>query len=108
MSDFIIQQGTDASFTWPVTNDDGTAFNPAGWKAKLDIKSRYGNLLHSFSSDDSNLNFGNGVLVATWSADETKAWTWTGGRYDLYLYTDSEQQRVDAGYISVSQAVTIL
>lgn len=106
MSDFTIQQGTDASYSWPLTNDDGSVFNPAGWKAKMDVRSRYGNLLHSFSSDTSNLNFGNGELVAIWTSAETSLWNWSGGNYDLYLYNNGSKLRIGAGYISVSKEIT--
>lgn len=109
MSDFIIQQGTDAAFTWPISNDDGTTFDPAGWAAKLDIRSANGNLLHSFSTEGANLNFGNdNKLYAVWNANETLEWDWSGGRYDLYLKNENMTIRVDAGYIQLSKAITIL
>lgn len=106
MSDFIIQQGTDASYSWDITNEDGSDFDPTGWSAKMQIKSHTGNLLHEFSIEDDNLSFGTNIVLVYWTATETYSWSWLGGRYDLYLYNDTQKFRADSGYIMLSKAVT--
>jgi hypothetical protein len=108
MSDFIIQQGTDGSYSWPLLNEDGTDFNPAGWSAKMSVKGRHGALLHTFDLDSENLSLVDGEVVISWSAADTLEWDWAGGSYDLLLYSASQHHRVSAGYVQISKTVTTI
>lgn len=106
MSDFIIQQGTDASYSWPITNEDGSVFDPTNWSAKIEVKGRNGGLLHTFSTELNTITLTTADVTVSWFS--TDIFDWSGGRYDLYVYTTNKHRRLDAGYIIISPAITTL
>jgi hypothetical protein len=109
MSDFQIQQGTDAGVAWPITNQAGVAINLTGWTGVCQFRAVGTNrLLATLSTANGKMILGNGSLTLVWTAAETSAWKWKQAIFDIELTNPSSKTlRVMQGLVKLSKEVSV-
>lgn len=100
--DLEVEQGTDWSHGWAVTVR-GTPIDST-WTARSQVRSKLGTLLHEFATDITP----EGAVVISVSPEESAAWTWFDGFYDVKVTNldSSLTLRVSQGSVVVSRGVT--
>jgi len=107
MSDLIIQQGTDDSFVWPVTDADGLPIDLTGWSVSAQVRNIRDNIVHEWNDEEENVAYQDGLIYILWTSTESAAWTWTEGKYDLEATLPGGNViRLDQGFISLAKEVT--
>lgn len=89
--DLLVEQGTTWSTAWTVKLD-GTDLDPAdGWQARSQVRAKITDtaVLHQFTTDVVGATVQISVLP-----DESSAWTWSRGVYDVEIYDTEDPPRV--------------
>lgn len=75
-----VQQGDDHPLVYPVL-EGNVAQDCTGWTAKAQVRTRKGDLLHTWSTDDGSAvcdEAGVSLLM-----DDSEDWTWRQGYFDV-------------------------
>lgn len=79
-TDVTVQQGDDHPLVYPVL-EAGVAQDCTGWTARAQVRTRKGDLLHTWSTTDGSAvcdTSGVSLLV-----DDSDEWEWRSGRFDI-------------------------
>jgi hypothetical protein len=104
--DLLIEQGVTWSTAWSVTLD-GVALDPAdGWQARSQVRAKITDtaVLHQFTT-----NLTGSVVQLSVQPDESSAWTWRRGVFDVEIFDGEDPSRVIRivqGTVNVSPEVT--
>lgn len=106
-ADLHIEQGT----TWsrgfrPQVN--GTDLLTADWQLRAQVRRAAASpeVLHEWSTQAGNAEVTNGVAVLLVAPEESAAWAWRSGVYDLEASHDGLTYRLAEGRVTVSRVVT--
>jgi hypothetical protein len=104
--DLTVEQGATWSTAWQVKLD-GVDLDPAdGWQARSQIRAKIADtaILHQFTA-----NLVDSVVQLSVLPEESSAWTWKRGVFDVEIYDSGDPPRVVRivqGTVSVSPEVT--
>lgn len=93
----------------PAPSSDYIAVNLTGWEARMQARRTVGDdtVLFELTSGNGGIVLGNGTIVVRISAQETSAYAWKNGVWDLELIApDGTVTRLLEGGVSVSPEVT--
>lgn len=100
-TDLAIPQGTTWSQAWQITGYDLTA---STWSARSQVRrsARDEAVLHQFTASITD-----DIVTLSVEPDESTAWTWASGVYDVKLESnDGRAIRVAEGTVRVDRSVT--
>ena len=104
-----IPAGTTWAYGWPILDQDGNLIDLTGWSAYAQIRAnkwiRDLPVLHEWTSEgpDPNISLLNSTITIHVSAEESSAWTWWDGAFQLKLIDDLDRvSRIDEFEIQVS------
>jgi hypothetical protein len=108
--DLRIYAGDDRPIIWPILDRTGAPADPAaltGYTVRAQVRATPDStvILHEWST----VNTRAAILGSTVSlyVDDSEAWTWTGGVYDLHLIDSQSRHEVLAwGRVTVLPGVT--
>jgi len=104
--DLVIEQGVTWSTAWHVQLD-GVDLDPAdGWAARSQVRAKTADptVLHEFTA-----NLTNSVVQLSVEPEDSSAWSWRRGVYDVEIFDASAEPRVVRivqGAVTVSPEVT--
>jgi len=107
--DFVFDQGTTISrrLVW---KRNGIPVDLTGWNARMEIKDKVGGtMLFRLDPDNGRLALGgeDGSIDIHITADESSAWPWKLGVYDIEVIDDNGNVgRLLQGKVKISQEVT--
>lgn len=109
--EIAVDQYADWQLTVTVQNSDGTAKDLTGATAKFQVRDNPGDeiALLTLTSPSAGVTVDGaaGTIEVTQTGDQTGAYTWETGAFDLLLtYSGGTRERVLRGTIRVDQAVT--
>jgi hypothetical protein len=105
-----IKQGVTWARRWPVSDPaTGDPLDMTGWAAKAQVRVSAADttVLYEWSTDDGNLDLGNGFLTLSVTPADSLSWDWRRGVYDIFVTNPSNQVALVAeGTAFVDPAVT--
>ena len=104
----VLQQGIDSGYAWPITDADGQPADLTGWTAIAQVRERESPtspLLHEFTAA---VDVAASRVTVSWTAEESLAWTWWQGSFDVILVDDAGRpvQVLAQGTAVVDRAVS--
>jgi hypothetical protein len=104
--DLQVEQGVTWSTAWSITLDGVPLSSEDGWLARSQVRAKITDplVLHQFTA-----NLTGSVVQLSVMPDESSAWTWRRGVYDVEIYDAEDPSRVVRivqGSIAVSPEVT--
>lgn len=104
--DLTIEQGVTWQAAWQIALDGAPLDPDAGWSARSQVRKKNSDptVLHEFTA-----NVVGSVVQLSVLPDESSAWVWRRGVYDVELFDDASPPRVVRivqGSITVSPEVT--
>lgn len=108
--DFYIEQGTTWQYGWPVTDDQGNAVDLTGYTVKAQVKANVyedNPILHEWSTSRGNVLIQNSTVILTVSPEDSRAWGWSDGLYDVTMTSPTgDVTRLAQGHVSVDMDIT--
>lgn len=105
----FIQQGTTWAISWPITTPEGDPVDVTGWGVQAQIRASKTatEVLHEFTTTRENAFADQGAVTLSVTPNESSAWPWRSGVYDVEL-TDPTGRvaRIAEGSVTVSAEVT--
>jgi hypothetical protein len=104
--DLLIEQGVTWAVAWHVKLDGAELDPAAGWQARSQIRLKTADtaVLHQFTADLTG-----GVVQLSVEPEESSAWAWRRGVYDVEIFDTAVEPRVVRivqGSVAVSPEVT--
>lgn len=109
--DFTIEQGVTLSKSFIWKDSAGVAVNLTGYTARMQIRREVNATTTYLSATNTNgklvIDAANGKITLSLTDEETSAFTWPTGVYDLEVEaSDGTVTRLVQGTITISQEVT--
>jgi len=102
--DLNIPKGTDWAIEWPV-EDDLTGYDV--W-AQVRASRSSSTVLHEWSTTIGNAEAGDGLVRLSVDHEESAAWEWSGGYYDVLLTSpEGSRELLDRGQGRVRVSTTV-
>jgi len=106
-----IEQGTTWAHGWKPLLNGGQMITVEGWTACAQIRPSVssGKVLHTWSTQNGSIGIDpdSGAVTLTLSDEDSAAWGWTEGVYDLEVYSpEGDTYRISEGGVKVKPEVT--
>lgn len=106
--DLVILQGATWGVIIPVLAAGGGPADLAGWSVRSQVRSNRSSatVLHEWTTVAGNATIDESNVVLTVDADESSAWEWTSGVYDVELFQGDIVHRIKQGSVRVDPETT--
>lgn len=104
-----IPQGSEWAVRWPLRDNNDKPIPSVGWTVRAQIRRRSNSpeILHEWSSELGNAFVENSIVILTVSSNESSAWNWRNGVFDVELMdAEGHVVRMTEGTVTVSPEVT--